>query len=163
MPVCNVCVSPYAPIINADLIAGVGGNTIQKRFPSVSLNSIKRHRASGHHDRAIRALAVAVPAEKMAILGENAALNAATIIEKSASLLTRAEAYLAKAEVSGDLNSMGKAVAAVDRSLRLAAELMGLFPKTATVDARSVTVNAITGLSTDDLRRLIALPGPTDG
>ena len=151
-------------MIDAAIFAGTGADTILKRFPDgISLDSIHRHRAAGHHERALKALAIATPDEKRAMLGEKIALSASTIIDKSGALLERAEAYLNKAEASGDLNAMGKAIAAVERSLRLAAELRGLFPRAGTqIDARSVTINAFSDMSADELRAIAAGASPDE-
>lgn len=157
MPVCSICSHALAAAINQQILSGVGANTIAVRF-DVSLQSVKRHRGAGHVERSIKAFAIAVPEAQAAALGEAAAHNAQTLIAKSATLMTRAEKFLDQAEASGDLNSVGKALIACERSIRLAAELAGAFPKSPSIDARSVTVNTVTGLSTDDLRRLIAHP-----
>lgn len=152
---CSVCNDPLAAAINQQLIEGVGANTIAKRFTGVSLDSIKRHRQSAHHTRSIAALAVAVPAEKAAILGESAALNAATLIEKSAELYKRAEAFVNRAEASGDMNAMAKALNTNLAALKLAAELCGAFPKAGTtIDARSVHINSLGKLSVEELRAI---------
>ena len=161
--ICKTCVSPYAAAVNAALMEGIGANTIAARF-SLPLQSIKRHRTAGHHNRSIRALAALTPKAKAIVLGEQAAVNAANLIAKSANLMERAEKFLDMAEASGDMNSMGKALNAVERSIRLACELAGAFPQKngPSIDARHVTINSLGGLSTEDLKALIALPALDD-
>jgi hypothetical protein len=160
---CITCASPYAPLINAAILEGVGGNTIALRF-NIPLQSLKRHRKNGHHTLALAAMAAQTTEQKASILSDMAESNVAHLIAKSASLMDRAEAFLDAAESTANMQSWGKALNAVERSIRLAAELVGAFPQKApSIDARRVTVNQLGSLTTDELKALISLPSIDDG
>ena len=154
---CTVCGDPCASAVNYQMLNGVGIDTLAKRFPSVSRDSLKRHKASGHHSRSVQTLAAAIPADRAAIMAADAANRAQSLMAEAQRVLEDASAEFEAARGRGDSNATVKLLGVRLNALRLLGDFAGAFPKTGTtIDARSVTVNALGNLSTDELRALIA-------
>jgi hypothetical protein len=152
-----VCSDPCAQAINFQMLNGVGIDTLAKRFPSVSRDSLKRHKASGHHSRSVQTLATALPADKAAILAADAANRAQSLMAEAQRVLEDAGVEFEAARGRGDSAAVIKLLGVRLNALRLLGDFAGAFPKAGTtIDARSVTVNALGNLSTDELRALIA-------
>jgi len=154
---CSVCSDPCADAINYKMLNGVGIDTLAKMFPSVSRDSLKRHKHSGHHSRSVKTLAVALPADRAATLAASTAKRAEALMVEAQRVLEDAAAEFQAARGRGDANAVIKLLGMRINALRLLGDFAGAFPKAGTnIDARSVTINALGDMSKEDLLRLVS-------
>ena len=155
---CSVCGDPCANAINFQMLNGVGIDTLAKRFPTVSRDSLKRHKASGHHSRSVQTLASALPADKAAILAADATRRAQALMAQAQSVLEDAATEFEAARGRGDANAIIKLLGVRLNALRLLGDFAGAFPKAGTtIDARSVTINALGSMSKEQLLALASV------
>jgi hypothetical protein len=145
MPSCQCCVSPQSGYINSLLIQHIPADTIIKRVPAVSLDSVKRHRAAKHHEkRAVDALVAAITPEDAAAISASTAIKASTLMDQAQQVLHDAADEFNAARSRGDTASAIKLLTVRLGALRLLGDFHGAFPKGGTtVDARSLTINTL--------------------
>lgn len=152
---CSVCADPCADAINYKMLNGVGIDTLAKVFTTVSRDSLKRHKHSGHHSRSVQTLAVALPADRAATLAASAAKRTEALMEEAQRVLDDAGAEFQAARGRNDSNAIIKLLGMRINALRLLGDFAGAFPKAGTnIDARSVTINALGGMSKEELLAL---------
>jgi len=154
---CSVCADPCADAINYKMLNGVGIDTLAKVFTTVSRDSLKRHKHSGHHNRSVTTLATALPADRAATLAASTAKRAETLMAEAQRVLEDAGAEFQAARARNDSGAVIKLLGMRINALRLLGDFAGAFPKAGTnIDARSVTINALGDMSREDLLRLVS-------
>jgi hypothetical protein len=154
---CSVCADPCADAINYKMLNGVGIDTLAKVFPSVSRDSLKRHKHSGHHQRSVTTLAAALPADRAASLAASTAKRADALVAEAWKILDDAGTEFQAARDRNDSSAVVKLLGMRLNAVRLLGDFAGAFPKAGTnIDARSVTINALGDLTRDELRALVA-------
>ena len=154
-PLCKVCTSPHRESIEFYILSREKSHPEIARLYGMLKDSVGRH-SRNHMDQRAEALRSLAPAEPVAKAQAAMVSTQTALLEWAEVLMSAAEDFYDRFKDSANARDVKAALDSCRDSLRLLGDLQGAFPKATAVtnvDARSLTLN---GLSTDDLKLLVA-------
>lgn len=154
---CEVCASPHLNSVNYELMqGGTSQNAIAAKY-GFSRHSVNRHNRGGHIQKRTDALVKAPESSPaLAQAQKDMANTIATITQRAERIMSEAERQYDRVKDGNNVKDIAELLKLNLAALRELGNLAGAYPKPQngpTTDARAIHLH---GLSTDDLKALVA-------